>query len=74
MDEIVSTLHDDKVKQPIYLIELSKSELKRFKNNTIHLSGLIDHPIATNKKKILPLYSKVNYGSNINKRKRKEKW
>ena len=63
-----SLLYDDDMKRHITLIEISKSELKRFQKN--HLSGIIDHPLATPDKKTSPLYSKLNDRSNINRRKR----
>ena len=70
MNESLSLLYDDEVKQPTTLIELSNSELKRYKNNTIHLSGLNVHPKSTTNNSTLPLYSTVTYGSNINRRKK----
>ena len=70
MDESLSLLYDDVVKQPTTLIELSNSELKRFKDNIMHLSGLHVHKHSTTNKSTLPLYSTVTYGSNINRRKK----
>ena len=72
MHDLLSKVYeDDKVKHPITLIELSNSELNRHKKNTIHLSGLIVHPLASTNEQSSPLYVKVNYVPNINKRKRR---
>ena len=70
-DLLLKTYGDAKVRHPSTLIELSNTELKRHTKNTIHLSGLIEHQLASMNNKSLPLYSKVTYGSNINKRKRR---
>ena len=50
-------------------IEFRLRQFNRYEKNTIHLSGLTEIPSATKNKTTLPLYSKVKYGTNVNKRK-----
>lgn len=52
----------------LFLNLLYKAQHKRFKNNSIHVSGIYTSG-ATNNKATITLYSKVQYGSNINKTK-----
>ena len=70
MTKVLEDLYGDEIRRPSSLIELSKSELKRFEHNIIHLSGLKHNPNSKKDLSSLPLYSQINYGSNINKRKK----
>ena len=54
----------------LLLTLLYKVQHKRLKNNSIHVSGIYTSG-ATNNKATTTLYSKVQYGSNINKTKTK---
>ena len=69
--EVLNELYDDKVRHPASIIELSKSELKRFEHNTIHLTGLKHVQNFKQNTSSLPLYSHIKYGANINRRKKK---
>ena len=44
MTKVLEDLYGDEIRRPSSLIELSKSELKRFEHNIIHLSGLKHNP------------------------------
>ena len=70
MSEALTDLFHDKIRRPTSIIELSKSELKRFERNIVYLTGLKHVSNSKLDSRSLPLYSHIKYGSNINKRKK----
>ena len=81
VDNIVSKLsllYNSKIQAPTTLIELSVRDLKRFKENSIHLNGLLQVN-GESKDSDQTIYSQVTYGSYLSISKKKldigeQKW
>ena len=71
ISNITSTLdplYEDTDKSPTTLFELSTLQYKRIKMNAIHVTSLSikNEKNSKDNKKDITLYTKVEYGSNIN--------
>ena len=72
MSNITSTLsplYEDMNKSPTTLFELSSQHYKRIKMNSIHVTGpsIMNNKETQGDKKYIALYTKVEYGENINR-------